>query len=438
MLDKIGILYLMSWDLNGDLKFRERSPHFNHDVTFLQNLSEYESYPHKKIIYISRNIILNELRDRTLLRFWISEPTEIIFNCTDGYNMTEANIIASIIKRFRLDVTKCTIEANVIHDFDRFKLRFSELGYTEMPNMVDQQYPLVGITADALKQDFFHKSKWFVTCNRNHNTMRLFKFIDLMQRDMLRWCHYSYSNLQNIYTNKQNKDLYSIDEYDKMVNYWPDELCKSAKNYWMLNRQDIYNQMPYTLPGEPEELGAHLGSMKMSQSFINAHYDSYFCCVQETNQHNADPDSFLPTEKIAKTMILRKPFLVYSTQSYLKNLRGLGFKTFGDFWDESYDNEPDTWKRAIMINDIMYDLRHSYTPSQTEYMVLQMAEITDHNHNLMMQKLMTPHYNKTVQGESMLLDIKNSADLTTIYQGVIERETRFMDTNKLRKPHPKL
>ncbi len=438
MSDKVGILLLTSWNKNGDFEIRERSPHFNHDLTFLQSLSEYEAYPHKKIIYISRNIILNQLRDRSLLRFWNSDPDEIIFNCTDGYNLTEANILASIIKGFRLDITKCTIEANVVHDFDRYKRRFTELGFTEMPNMVDQQYPLVGITADALKQDFFYKSKWFVTCNRNHNAMRFFKFIDLMQRDMLRWCHFSYSNLQNLYTNKQNKDRYSLEEYDKMCNFWPDELCTPAKKYWKLNREDIYSQMPYTLPGEPEELGAHLGSMKMSQSFIHAHQDSHICCVQETNQHNPDPNSFLPTEKIAKTMILRKPFLVYSTQNYLKYLRELGFKTFGDFWDESYDTEPDPWKRAIRINDIMYDLRHSYTPSQIEYMTLQMAEITDHNYNLMMRKLMSPHYDKTVVGESMILDIMNSIDLTTIYLGCIGHETRFLDASKLRKPHPKL
>lgn len=441
MSDKIAVLALKTVSLDGSLGFTPTRYYFNDETILLDSLEKYEAYQGKKIIYIDRNILLNDLRQTDLHKFWQSEPTEIIFNCTDGYNPTETEIIAGIINRCKVDITKVTLEANVVTDFAHYERHLTELGFNKMPAMYDSQWPLIGITLGNLvnKSNFFKKNKWFVTCSRNHNQLRFYQFMDLMQRDMLRWCHFSFSNIQNLYVNNHNKDLVPIDQYDAWARNMPDDdICKPAKIYWQKHRQEIYNEMPYTLPGEPEELGANLGSMYMSDSFIHAHNDSYFCCLIETNQHNPMPGAFLPTEKIGKTMVMRKPFLVYATHEYLKNLRTLGFKTFSDFWDESYDSEPDPYKRAWMINNIMEDIRQNYTESQLELWVLQMAEITDHNYNLMMKKLMTPHYAKTLTGDSNIRNIMRSIDLISAYHSRIEHELRDRDPSKWRKPHPKL
>lgn len=441
MPNDIAVLILDSVSPDGGLNFISSRSYINNETKILDSLEKYEAYQSKKIIYITRNVVLNDLRNVTLFKFWKSEPTEIVFNCTDGYNERETNLIADFVNRCNIDITKVTLETNVVTDFAHFKRHLTELGFTQMPVMYDSQYPMVGITLTnlVLHSNYFKKSKWFVTCSRNHNKFRFYKFMDLMRRDMLRWCHFSFSNFANLYVNKQNKDLVPIEQYDKFANGFPDrDYCNHARRYWENNREEIYSGMPYTLPGEPQELGAKLGGMTLSDSFIDAHNDSYFCCLIETNQHQPMAGAFLPTEKIGKTMLLRKPFLVYATQDYLKNLRGLGFKTFSDFWDESYDSEPDPWKRAWMINNIMQDIRHSYAESQLELMLLQMAEITDHNHNLMMKKLMTPHYNRTLTGDSHIKDILRSHDLTTHYHDRIEYELRFRDPSKWRKPHPKL
>ena len=441
MSNNIAVLILDSVDSDGNLGFSQSRHLINNETKILDSLEEYEAYQGKKIIYICRNVLLNNLRSVKLSKFWKSEPTEIIFNCTDGYNSKETEIIADIVNRFKLDITKVTLEANVVADFPLYERQFTDLGFTQMPVMYDSQYPLVGITLTHLvgQSRYLQKSKWFVTCSRNHNKFRFYKFMDLMRRDMLRWCHFSFSNLANLYVNKGNKDLLPIVTYDNWAKQMPDsDICTPSKKYWQKNRLEIYSQMPYTLPGEAEELGANIGEMQFSNSFIDAHNDSYFCCLIETNQHNPMPGAFLPTEKVGKTMLLRKPFLVYATQDYLKNLRSLGFKTFSDFWDESYDSEPDPWKRAWMINNIMADIRHSYAESQLEYMLLQMAEITDHNHNLMMEKLMTPHSGKTLTGNSHIKDVTRAHGFTAHYNDRIEQELRFRDPSKWRKPHPKL
>ena len=55
------------------------------------------------------------------------------------------------------------------------------------------------------------------------------------------------------------------------------------------------------------------------------------------------------TEKTFKPIALGMPFVIVGTQGSLRYLRSYGFKTFGDLWDESYDNEPDDSKRIEKI-----------------------------------------------------------------------------------------
>jgi hypothetical protein len=47
--------------------------------------------------------------------------------------------------------------------------------------------------------------------------------------------------------------------------------------------------------------------------------------------------TFFPTEKIFRSITGRRPFLLFGSIHFLNNLRGLGFKTYGECWNESYD-----------------------------------------------------------------------------------------------------
>jgi hypothetical protein len=59
------------------------------------------------------------------------------------------------------------------------------------------------------------------------------------------------------------------------------------------------------------------------------------------------------TEKTFKPMALGMPFIIVGTQGSLRYLRSYGFKTFGDLWDESYDDEPDDAKRIEKIAQVL-------------------------------------------------------------------------------------
>lgn len=85
------------------------------------------------------------------------------------------------------------------------------------------------------------------------------------------------------------------------------------------------------------------------------------------------------TEKTSKPIIARRLFVMFAGQGYLANLRKLGFKTFGDIIDESYDNESDAllrWQQAW--NQV------TWLMDQPQAAILErIRPIVEHNYNVM-------------------------------------------------------
>ena len=98
--------------------------------------------------------------------------------------------------------------------------------------------------------------------------------------------------------------------------------------------------------------------------------------IELVSETLSGPECCFITEKTVKPIATRTPFLIQSTTGHLEYLRSFGFKTFNDLIDESYDSEPDVYRRTRMIVD------------QLEYIVNTGAEkfykaskdILDHNH----------------------------------------------------------
>ena len=87
------------------------------------------------------------------------------------------------------------------------------------------------------------------------------------------------------------------------------------------------------------------------------------------------------TEKIFKPIVLRMPFILVGCANNLEYLRSYGFKTFGDFWDESYDTIFDPIQRLDAIVKILKDIS-SMSLAEQQDMLVKMQPILDHNYNL--------------------------------------------------------
>jgi hypothetical protein len=96
--------------------------------------------------------------------------------------------------------------------------------------------------------------------------------------------------------------------------------------------------------------------------------------------------TFFPTEKTARPLATKTPFLIMAAPNYIKNLRRLGFRSFGRFWDESYDYEQGV-RRAESIQRIIDDLA-KLGKQQLQDLYQEMTTTLEHNHQVYMS--MTP------------------------------------------------
>lgn len=87
--------------------------------------------------------------------------------------------------------------------------------------------------------------------------------------------------------------------------------------------------------------------------------------------------NFFPTEKTARPLATKTPFIVMGAPNFLSNLRRLGFKTFDGFWNEDYDYQQG-FQRATSIKIVLDQIAKMDT-KQINSLQRQMQPILDHN-----------------------------------------------------------
>lgn len=94
--------------------------------------------------------------------------------------------------------------------------------------------------------------------------------------------------------------------------------------------------------------------------YPNPYIDTYFSVITET-VHDY-PYSFR-TEKIWKPIVMGHPWLVSSNYGFLRDIRNLGFRTFGHLIDESYDLIENSQTRINKFAATVEDLAQQDLPS---------------------------------------------------------------------------
>jgi hypothetical protein len=83
------------------------------------------------------------------------------------------------------------------------------------------------------------------------------------------------------------------------------------------------------------------------------------------------------TEKSFKPIVAQQPFIIVSCQGSLDYLKSYGFKTFSDFWDESYD-ECDDETRIVYIGKLLEDLSN-LSVGELSRLQKHLTPIVEHN-----------------------------------------------------------
>jgi hypothetical protein len=108
------------------------------------------------------------------------------------------------------------------------------------------------------------------------------------------------------------------------------------------------------------------------------------------------------TEKTVKPILARRLFVMFAGRHYLKNLRKLGFQTFSNVIDESYDEITDNCERwTWAFQQVMY------LCEQDQSRILTMIKpIVDHNYHVLMSTDWTNAFIDQINKIYKTIDVK--------------------------------
>lgn len=182
----------------------------------------------------------------------------------------------------------------------------------------------------------------------------------------------SYVSFRNHY----DEDIASIqNDLEKLRKCLPKPLT------WYRKIDNFLSSHDYTTKVELDlEKGQNWFSLESDRKFRES---SFIELVPETNFYFTE-NSFI-TEKTYKPILTAKPFIILSGYKFLEKFREDGFKTFGDFWDESYDLIEDPHVRLVAIRNLIDSLKN-LTVEEMQDMYQRMKPILEWNFNLLLSK----------------------------------------------------
>jgi hypothetical protein len=123
----------------------------------------------------------------------------------------------------------------------------------------------------------------------------------------------------------------------------------------------------------PIQLPANLNILKYyTDIFVDIVHESYLSGTV-----------FFCTEKTWRPILAHRPFIIAAGQGHLANMRRLGFKTFSDFWDESYDDLRMTDRIQAIVKVIA--TISSWTEFELASKLEQMKSVLEHNYLTFLQ-----------------------------------------------------
>jgi hypothetical protein len=124
-------------------------------------------------------------------------------------------------------------------------------------------------------------------------------------------------------------------------------------------------------------------NLKVNLENIKKFYDDSFCDIVCESRF-AQPTAMY-SEQAYRPMYYKRPFVMIAPPKTLEYMKTQGFKTFDNFWDESYDDEYHHHTRILKIFDVI-DYINSKSLTELIEIYRGMTDILEHNFNLLQEK----------------------------------------------------
>jgi len=280
--------------------------------------------------------VLERVRDKTAYI--------LITQLFEGYmqdeflkGMTEYFVAKKIPLTQIIYLTNCGNGKDVYDDFCKRNKSPSEMKMEYLPTFRVDRANISEAITESLTQEYITgpKQKTFLCFNRRYNDHRLLLFLFLSKKDLLDQCYISMAKTQ------PEADR----TFKENVKY-----LLSRMNPYNLEPSDVIeadNKLPLILDSEdfskyPMEQNIDPVRDLYKNSLVNIITETYFFS-----------NIIHITEKTYKPIAFMQPFVMIGSYGSLKHIKEMGFKTFEEFWDESYDLEKDDIKRFTMVMSVI-------------------------------------------------------------------------------------
>lgn len=320
---------------------------------------------------------------------------------TENYNRYIA------YKKFENKSENVTEEVTVVNSNDNFQFKTFNHSDIENINKISNSIVFISCLTEGIHSiDYFNKYNqsnfYIIFSNSVWNRKKYNIKIDYINLD-----YWTFLKDLSVYSvSPFNENYFYIKEYDfkypkNNIFVSTTGLERKERDYLIDNLIKKINYNNFILKYQGKNLGKNFDqydSYIMNHDNFNAYNtimgdnatlsniiptklynQAYFNLVVESDIDY--PYSFFPTEKIGKALLTGIPFIVYSTPRFLQNLRGLGFETYNEFWNEDYDLEFDYTKRADKIIDLVNQLESFDWQANRE----KLQQIANHNAALMLK-----------------------------------------------------
>ena len=228
---------------------------------------------------------------------------------------------------------------------------------------------------DAPRHIVSKKDKRFISLNRKPRTLRINFVESLYENNLQNLFYLSHPKLKNIPEKQLDTDLCNFDMVflsTKITKHNIDTID------YGLNKEDFFNSINNEL---------------FEKSFWNVVTESYI---------EYESDIIFVTEKTFKCLYAKMPFLIYGSPGTLRVLKSLGYRTFSDYIDESYDLELNDVKR---LNKIIHEIKKLSFLDNDEFikMYSDIEHILDWN-----QKLFLKRFENQEIGKKLVDFLENS------------------------------
>jgi hypothetical protein len=223
-------------------------------------------------------------------------------------------------------VTNCYNVSEIYNNYCNKRNVHTRLNVEHFPIFRYDRADLEQVTKKYLTTEYVcgPREKDFLCFQRRYNDQRLAFYMEMHRSNML----------DKFYMSMDSAQPESGQSFESNINH----LANRRPELKITQEETIAakNSLPLIL--DSRNFNSH--PMENTQ-FSTEHYykKSLINIIQETYFYS--PEIHL-TEKTFKPIVFKQPFIMIGAKGSLQHLKDLGFKTFNDFWDESYDMQDDS------------------------------------------------------------------------------------------------